>query len=133
VNPSPDPDPEEDDCHMRDYFAGDDALCPAWCTGDHELSDDLRLAHRSEAISVPAVECIDDPARGTPRATTANLIVGLEKSSGELWVWIGPEDDAKRGLALSAESAHRLQNALSDILRLARTGRERGGTQPAND
>jgi hypothetical protein len=117
---------------MHDYSA-DDALCPAWCTGDHELSDDLRLAHRSEAISVPAVERVDDPARRTPHATTVNLIVGLEKSSAELWVWIGPEDDARRGLTLSAESAHRLQSALSDILRLARAGRERGGKRPADE
>ncbi|MDY0830137.1 hypothetical protein SK224_13470 [Microbacterium sp. BG28] len=113
---------------MRDYFGGDDdELCPAWCTGDHDLSDDLRLAHRSEARSVPAVERLDDPAHNVPQATTVNLIVGLEKSAAELWVWIGPEDDAERGLTLSAESAHRLQNALGDILHTARTRRDRGG------
>lgn len=113
---------------MRDYFGGDDhELCPTWCTGDHELSDDLRLAHRSEATSVPAIERVDDPAGNASHVATVNLIVGLEKSAAELWVWIGPEDDAGRGLTLSAESARRLQTALGDILHTARAGRTRGG------
>ncbi|MCC4907705.1 hypothetical protein [Microbacterium sp. cx-59] len=91
-------------------------LCPEWCNGYHELSDDLRLTHRSNPTAIPAIERRDSGEECRVTAVTVDLIVGLEQAQGEVWVWIGPEDDAARSLAISFESAGRLNRALSDAL-----------------
>lgn len=87
-------------------------LCPAWCTGGHEPSDEAPVTHRSNPTSVPAVERRGSREGGLGAAATVELVVGLEQSRAELWVWIGPEDDASRSLAISFESAGRLNRAL---------------------
>lgn len=101
---------------MKSPTANWDYRCPLWCTGVHEVSDDLDVAHRSEVTSVPAIERIVGGKGDGEAALTVDLALGLEWKRGETWVWISPEDDVTRGLVLSVESANRLCRALSTLL-----------------
>ncbi|MCC4908087.1 hypothetical protein [Microbacterium sp. cx-59] len=96
-----------------------DAPCPVWCTGDHDASKNRRLTHRSNPAAVAAVERRGRLEDGPSIPVTVDLIVGLEQSHSELWVWLGPEDDASRGMAISFESAQRLSRALAQTLESA--------------
>ncbi len=89
--------------------------CPQWCNKDHDIGDDLRVAHRSDPVPVPAVERRTDTSAARIRTATVDLIIGLERLE-ETWVWIGPGDEGDRALVLSLESTERLVRQLSKLL-----------------
>ncbi|MFS0793545.1 hypothetical protein [Microbacterium sp. 1P10AE] len=49
------------------------------------------------------------------RVAATDLAVGVEVRWGDTWIWITPEDDVRRGLVLSKESAHRLVRTLTRV------------------
>ncbi|MDQ1131156.1 hypothetical protein [Microbacterium sp. SORGH_AS_0888] len=92
------------------------SACPPWCNGRDEVTERMQLVHRSDPIPVPAVERVADDDGGFGSAATVDLIVGLERVDSETWVWIGPEEDVRRSLVLTEESARRLCHALIALL-----------------
>ena len=90
--------------------------CPVWCVGGHRESDhpDDRQ-HRSDSLEVPVVlrrtELVPDGLARTVEA--ADFEVGLSRVDGapETWLYVG--DGPGRSLELSAESAHRLIQAVA--------------------
>ncbi len=90
-----------------------DAACPPWCNGSHDHLEAYGASHRSDPRSVPAIE----RRHGTDglafdHVAAGDLTVGVESRWGDTWVWISPEDNVRRGLVLSKESAHRLARML---------------------
>lgn len=73
------------------------------------------LIHRSDAITVPAIERRPTPLNYSD-AHSVDLVVGLEQCGLDMWVWIGPDDDVDRSLVLTPESARRLIRTMSMIL-----------------
>jgi hypothetical protein len=84
------------------------SICPDWCTGEHEVDDDLRLVHRSDGIVVPGVERVSTAEGEFSDAQSVDLVVGLQESAGETWVWLSPAEDVSRSLVLTMETARRL-------------------------
>ena len=90
--------------------------CPAWCAGGHREGDhpDDRQ-HRSASLAVPVVlrrtELAADSLRRTVEA--ADFEVGLSRVDGEPETWLYLGDGPGRSLELSAESAHRLIEAVA--------------------
>lgn len=91
-------------------------LCPPWCNGEHEISDDLRVSHRNDGIVVPGVERVVNDRGGVDAPTVVQISIGLEQTGGETWVWIGPEESVRRSTILSLESAKRLVRQLQGLL-----------------
>ena len=94
-----------------------DTACPPWCNGVHDHLESRSASHRSDPRAVPAVERrhgSDEVA--FDRVASGDLTVGIESRWGDTWVWISPEDNVRRGLVLSQESAHRLARMLSTVL-----------------
>lgn len=89
--------------------------CPLWCNGYHEISEDLSVSHRSNMVSVPAIVRHPDSNPARDRVIAVDLAIGLERKSGENWLWLSPEDDIHRGLVVSAETGRRLSRSLIKI------------------
>ncbi|WZH36050.1 MAG: hypothetical protein PIR02_14935 [Microbacterium enclense] len=99
-------DPREDPC-----------ACPPWCTGEHEATSDLRLVHRSEGVIVPGVERLVNAHGGIDAPTIVEIAIGLERTCGETWVWIGPDHPSRSSAILSVGTARRLIRATEALLR----------------
>lgn len=91
-------------------------LCPPWCTGEHEMGDDLRLSHRSEGVIVPGVERVITAQGGGQTPTVTEIAIGLEYTAGETWVWFGPERPLQRTTVLSVESTRRMLREMERLL-----------------
>jgi len=89
--------------------------CPAWCTGFHDPTETEDGSHRSTPWPVAVIERRAGGEGPYDRIAATELAVGVEVRWGETWVWITPEDDVRRGLVLTRESAQRLIRALDGI------------------
>lgn len=93
-----------------------DAACPRWCNGVHDLPEGEPVSHRSDPWPVAVIERRRGGG-GAPfdRIAATDLAVGVEVRWGDTWIWITPEDDVRRGLVLTKESAQRLVRTLTRV------------------
>jgi len=96
--------------------AEDALICPPWCNGEHEVTDDLHVVHRSEGIIVPGVERVISTQGSINPPTVIELAIGLEHRDGETWVWLGPDQPVQRTTVLSVESTRRLIREVERLL-----------------
>jgi hypothetical protein len=104
---------------MRDEGLTRFASCPLWCAGHDDAQEPVPpRRHRSEPVLLPVVERrppLGEEAR-QPSLVGNTMVVALEQDESRTYVWIGPAEELRRSIALTAESAMRLASALSAVL-----------------
>ena len=92
---------------------GSASACPRWCNGVHDHPAHESAAHRSDPWPVAVIERRAGTGASFDRVAATDLAVGVEVRWGDTWIWITPDDDVRRGLVLSRESAQRLARTLT--------------------
>ena len=102
----------------RQQRGGQDVACPHWCRRDHhrgDLPDDL--IHQSSPAFTAVIH--GDPRFGPgDDAWPDSVVLRLAQRAGSSAVWLQASSEEGRSvhLLVSAESARRLADAITDLL-----------------
>lgn len=102
--------------------------CPSWCTGHDDGHEPFPPRwHRSNGEIVPVVERRRMTLGGsTPVPLTAeDYVVALERDTHATYLYIGPLEDGTRFIAVTTDSAERLNTAIRTALASAQEHRRR--------
>ncbi|WP_441004775.1 DUF6907 domain-containing protein [Microbacterium sp. CFBP 8794] len=107
---------------------GNASECPPWCAGhDDGQEPSPPRWHRSDGHIVPVVERRRVTLGGSAPAplTAEDYVVALERDAQATYLYIGPLEDGTRFIAVTTDSAERLNAAIRIALASAHEHRRR--------